>query len=335
VHASTILDLIGVTSRSGIASLNNKAGSKRITWPGDARFAFTIFDDPDGQTLEMGQVVYRFLAQAGLRTTKAVWPLEPKERVLDNGITCAHPEYVRWLRALQRQGFEIAFHNATLHTSPRADTIEALEWFEQCFRAPPLSMANHFLCREGVYFGDARLSGWRRGVYNLLTGGKNRRAFTGHVQGHPLFWGDICREKIRYVRNFVYGEINTLKACPLMPYYDADRPFVNYWFAASEGSAVDAFVEMLHEQNIQRLEEEGGACIMYAHLGHGFTTGGSLHPGFRDAIERVARRRGWFVPVSTLLDYLREKRGGHTLSSQDRAELERRWLMHKVRFGSA
>jgi hypothetical protein len=50
----------------------------------------------------------------------------------------------------------------------------------------------------------------------------------------------------------------------------------------------------------------------------------------------LARRRGWFVPVSQLLDYLLAQKGGQSiLRDAERRELERRWLMHKVRFGNA
>ena len=27
----------------------------------------------------------------------------------------------------------------------------------------------------------------------------------GHVPDSPYFWGDLCRQRIRYVRNFVFG----------------------------------------------------------------------------------------------------------------------------------
>ena len=51
---------------------------------------------------------------------------------------------------------------------------------------------------------------------------------------------------------------------------------------------------------------------------------------------RLARRNGWFVPVSELLDYLLAQRGGRSvLRAAERRELERRWLLHKVRFGNA
>ena len=36
-----------------------------VTWPGGRRFAFTVFDDPDAQTLDTGVPVYSLLADLG------------------------------------------------------------------------------------------------------------------------------------------------------------------------------------------------------------------------------------------------------------------------------
>jgi hypothetical protein len=120
-----------------------------------------------------------------------------------------------------------------------------------------------------------------------------------------------------------------------MPYHDPGRPYVNYWFASSEGAVPDSFVERIDERHIDRLEEEGGACIMYTHFGLGFWDG-RLHPRFRELMTRLAQRNGWFVPVSELLDYLLAQHGDESvLTPAQRRQLERRWLLHKVRFGTA
>jgi len=48
----------------------------KIKWPGGKDFAFTIFDDPDHDTVENVAAIYSFLDDLGLRTTKAVWPID-------------------------------------------------------------------------------------------------------------------------------------------------------------------------------------------------------------------------------------------------------------------
>src|ERR1041385_2008787 len=120
--------------------------------------------------------------------------------------------------------------------------------------------------------------------------------FTGHVPGSAEFWGDLCQQQIRYVRNFVFSEINTLKVCPWMPYHDPLRPFVNLWYASSEGAQAPQFLETIREENQERLEEERGCCIMYTHFGLGYYRDGRLAPRFVELMTRLAKRNGWFVP---------------------------------------
>lgn len=301
-----------------------------MEWPGGKSFAFTVFDDTDLQTIENVSPVYTFLAELGYRTTKSVWPIRGAGVPKVGGVTCEEREYLEWVKKLQGQGFEIALHNVTYHTSVRQDTMRGLEHFRQLFGHYPWSMANHTGCDESIYWGNARLTGVRRLLYDLLHASKSHQAFEGHVEGSPLFWGDICKRTIKYVRNFTFGDINTLKVCPVMPYHDPERPYVNHWFAASEGPSVQSFNEMLKEGNQDRLLQEGGACIMYSHFACGFSENGRLNPRFRYLMERLSKMNGWFVPVQAILDFILQVRGAHTVTSRERAALEKRWLWHKL-----
>lgn len=223
------------------------------------------------------------------------------------GSTCADSDYLKWVRRLKEQGFEIALHNATYDSSKREQVIAGLEQFKKYFGEYPKIHTNHVDCEDCIYGGDARLTGMNRLVYNFLTHGRNRKSL-GHIESSDSFWGDKCKQHIRYVRNFVYSDINTLKICPYMPYFDKDRRFVNNWFASSEGANCRAFCQTISEMNQDRLEEEGGACIMYTHFGEDhFYEDGHLNSGFKRLIERLSRKDGWFVPVSTLLDYYKRK----------------------------
>lgn len=303
--------------------------ASRVQWPDDHAFAFTIFDDPDGQQYETTRLVYSFLERLGFRTTAAVWPIEAKRARNSGGETCANPEYRDFLIDLQGRGFEIAFHNAAPQNSTREETIEALELFERYFGAPPSAMANHYN-EEAIYWGSERLTYGRRKVYNLITGWQNEHKFFGHVEGHPSFWGDMCRERIRYCRNFVFSCVNTLRACPWMPYSDPLRPSVRYWFSATEGNMAPSFLKALRDRNQDQLEQEGGACIVYTHFGHGFVRNGQLNPEFCRVMERLARKNGWFVPVSTLLGFLMKTRGATVLNESQRRRLEMHWLSEKL-----
>jgi hypothetical protein len=120
-----------------------------------------------------------------------------------------------------------------------------------------------------------------------------------------------------------------------MPYHDPDRPDVNYWYASSEGANLDSFNRMISERNQDRLEADGGACIMYTHFAYGFVQDGKLDPRFRSLMERLSKKNGWFVPVARLLDWLMEQHGPITIDASQRRVLERHWLLDKIRFGSA
>lgn len=309
-------------------------GTAGIAWPEGKRFAFTVFDDSDLATVDNVGPVYRFLEDLGFRTTKSVWPMRGLGEPVIGGATCDDPEYRAWALDLQGRGFEIGSHGATPATTARPEIIAATDRFGEIFGHDPLSFANHSGCRESIYWGPARVTGIHRLVYNLMTRFRRADAFRGHIEGDPLFWGDVCRARVRYVRNFTFNDIDTLAACPMMPYHDPDRPYVNAWFASSEGADVAAYNRCLDEAAQDRLEASGSACIMYTHFASGFVRDGELDPRFRELMTRLADRDGWFVPVTTLLDHLRDARGDTPIRPGDRRALERRWLLSKARVGS-
>ena len=70
---------------------------------------------------------------------------------------------------------------------------------------------------------------------------------------------------------------------------------------------------------------------MYAHLGQDFYLDGQLNDRFRQLMIRLSRMNGWFVPVRTLLDYLVKAKETHQLADSERRQLERRWLISRIR----
>jgi hypothetical protein len=305
-----------------------------VRWPDGRTFAFTVFDDPDGQSVADGRVVYDFLADLGFRTTRGVWPGPVRRTPNSGGETCDSPEYRAHTLDLQAAGFEIGFHNTTRHSSTRAETIDGLDRFRDYFGHNPSAMANHYN-EEAIYWGPARVTPPRRTLYQMATLGRTRGTHFGEVEGHPSFWGDICQARIRYCRNFVFRDINTLAACPSMPYHDPLKSYVQAWYASTEGSNFDSFVQSIAEEEQDRLEAEGGACIMYAHFGHRFVERGRLKPRFDALMKRLAAKNGWFAPVSVLLDHLRANGGTTQLRPDERRSLERRWLWEKLRHGTS
>jgi len=305
-----------------------------ITWPEGKRFAFSVFDDTDLATVANVSPVYELLVDLGFRTTKSVWPMAGTGTPLIGGQTCDEADYLAWAQDLQRRGFEIGSHGATPASSTRDVVISATNRFRDLFGHDPQAFANHSGCRESIYWGPARVTGIHRLAYNMMTRFRRMDEFRGHVEGDAYFWGDICRDRIGYVRNFTFDDIDTLAACPWMPYHDPDRPYVRAWFASSEGADVAAYNRCLSEEAQDRLEAAGSACIMYTHFASGFVRDGRVDDRFRALMTRLAARDGWFVPVTTLLDHLRSQGRGLPITSGERGSLERRWLRSKMRVGS-
>lgn len=304
-------------------------------WPEGRQFAFTIVDDTDAATVENVGPVYRFLKEHGFRTTKTVWPLAPVRTPRKGGDTLANPEYRAWVLDLQRDGFEIAFHGATDHASTRDATIRALDEYREVMDGDSRLYVAHTGQTEGMYWGDARLDDLPRALYRLAHRLiKVKCSYEGHVDGSPYFWGDLCRERIEYVRNLSFTDINTLQCDPMMPYHDPRRPYVRYWFSSSHASKVDDFCQLLSERNQDRLAQEGGACIVYAHFGYGFVADGKLNSEFQRLVRRLAGMPGWFVPASTLLDHLKAQPGWRETVDQRRlTRMQWSWLRWKLRVG--
>jgi hypothetical protein len=154
--------------------------------------------------------------------------------------------------------------------------------------------------------------------------------FQGHVDGSSYFWGDLCARSIEYARNLTFNEINLRRVNPSMPYRDPARPFAPWWFSATDADDVESFNVIVSTARQERLERDGGICILATHLGKGFVKEGRVHPTSRRLLEELARRPGWFAPVGELLDWLRDRRGTPFLTRGERRRMERRWLVDLV-----
>jgi hypothetical protein len=309
----------------------------KIVWPDGKRFAFTMIDDTDRSNVENIGPVYDFLYENGFVTTKTVWPLSPRSSHIGGGDSLEDQSYRDMILDLRDKGFEIALHGVSDESSARLRVIEGLKKFKEVIGRYPRIHANHTGQADSLYWGEDRFDGAMKLIYTFARKYlmKSDSKFYGHMEGSAYFWGDLCRDTISFVRNFVFSDINTLKMDPYMPYHDSRRPYVPYWFSASAGLEVEEFCRLLNERNQDRLLEEGGACIAYTHLAFGFYRDGQLNPRFVELMRRLSGLPGWFVPVSTLLDYIGERRGWrkvgddrHTLSG-----MQWRWLLQKIKRG--
>jgi hypothetical protein len=282
-------------------------------------------------TLERLKPVYEVLERYGLRTTKTVWvlPTSDTARDTDQGDALSDPAYREFILDLHRKGFEIALHGVRGGSSRRQDTINGLEAFQTIVGTYPRMHVNHSLNEENLY--------WGRDLYDLpplrwAAGLAISQSFSGHDPQSPYFWGDLARQHIQYVRRFTFGNINLLAVNPAMPYRLDGMPFVNYWFPTANGDDVVQFAELLSDANLDRLEREGGVCLIYAHLGAGsFNKPGGVDPRFEDRVRAVAARNGWFVPASEILDQLRRQPSWTgQVSLRERIRLDMGFVLYRL-----
>ncbi len=282
-----------------------------MNFPDGRRFAFTIMDDTDVATVANVEPVYQLLGDLGFRTTKTVWPCgypDGDSNFADTD-TLEDPAYVAFIRRLEARGFEIAYHGATMESSTRERTQLAFDRFKSMFGRAPSVYANHSYNQENLYWGLERIDDPILKFLYAWFEGRPRHFYQGHRSGSAWYWGDLARE-ITYIRNLTCGDINLARFNPSMPYHDPARPLVNWWFSANDAESVREFNALITDEAQERLEREGGICIVATHLGKGYTIDGVVHPETRRLLEQLSRRNGWFVPCTTLLDHLRAQRGG-------------------------
>jgi hypothetical protein len=278
----------------------------RPRFPGGARFAFSVFDDADDATVANSAPVYRLLAEHGILTTKSVWVYPPRGR--SHGECLLDPQYRDWVLQLKEQGFEIGLHNVGDGSFSREEILAGLDTFRDIIGSYPRVHANHVSNPDCIYWWDRRFE-WPfsllyRLAYRLIHGRLGRRP--GDDPSSPHFWGDASKRHLDYIRNLTFNDIDTLARDPRMPYpVRSKQAYSNRWFSSSDGQKVEEMRDLLSDANIDALEASGGACIVYTHFASGFVDdAGRVDPAFERGIARLASKRGWFVPVSTLLDHL-------------------------------
>jgi hypothetical protein len=282
----------------------------RLEFPHGKRFAFTVVDDTDVATVANAKPVYELLHELGLRTTKTVWPVGCPEGSpnFSSSQTLEDADYRAFALDLQQQGFEVTWHGATMETSVRGRTIGALQRFHEIFGVYPRIHVNHSFNRENVYWGAGRLdSRILRVVVGRFTG-MPAEYFMGHIEDSAFWWGDLCEKHVVYGRNLTTSDINTARFNPSMPYRDPARPLIPWWFSASDAEGVEEFNELIHPSQQERLQREGGFCIVATHFGKDFVRRGVVNPITRTRLHELSQRPGWFPTAGELLDWLRARR---------------------------
>jgi len=287
-------------------------------FPAGKRFAFSFVDDTDRSTRANTEPVYAFLKSRGFMGTKTVWVRRATrnsayrvdlERATDDpstGATLDDSEYRDFVLSLRDQGFEIAMHGIAAGNSRREEIVEGLETFRKILGTNPKMNVFHQANIENLYCGAHKLDS---PLFRTLERFVDDSNYEGQFEGSPYFWGDLARATFKYVRLpfHTIAEPDTLRVNPDMPFHDPRRPFVNYWFANSDGADCGRFVRLVSPGNVAKVRENGGVCFIYTHFAKGFARLNNgvwaLDPAFVQAVDWICSHDDvWTPPGSELLD---------------------------------
>ena len=308
----------------------------KMKFPDNKKFAFSIFDDTDRATVENTKPIYSLLENLKIYTTKSVFVFSNKNplKEADKGDSLENPDYLSFILGLRDKGFEIGFHGAMGGSSQREEIKKALEIFKEKIGYYPETYANHLSNKESIYWGKDRLDSYfLKFLYSLATV-KRKQKFEGHLPNSEYFWGDLIKERITYTRNFVFNKINLLKINPSLPYHNPKNPYVNFWFSSSNGHDVDEFNKLINPKNIDKLEREGGVCLVYTHFANDFVKNGKINKTTVELLTGLSQRNGWFAPISDILDFLRKNKKYDDIPCWEKTKMEYKWFISKIIHGT-
>ena len=275
-------------------------------FPNNKKFIFTIIDDTDDAFADNIKKVYDVLYENNIITTKTVWvyPLRDIER--SKGESLQNINYKKFIIDIRNKGFEIALHNVGSGEYFRDEIISGLNDFNSTIGYFPNLHINHSYNPDNIYCGSKRFSFPFNYIVKYLY--SKYDSFDGEVFGSKHFWGDYHKKYITYSRNYEIDDLNTLKLNPYMPYLDKNySQYSNYWFSSTFTPNQWVFNRIVSEKSIDKLEYEGGVCILYTHLGY-YVKDGKVNEGFSKMMKYIGRKKtGLYIPVSNVLDLLSQR----------------------------
>jgi hypothetical protein len=265
-------------------------------------FAFLVIDDTDCARLPEIKEIYDILYDNGMRTNKTVWVYPPRDEPKNFGSSLVEVDYARWIKKLQRQGFEIGLHNVGSGDFSREEIIEGLKIYEKVLGSRPAIHVNHSYNNDNIYSGERRFSPFFGRILKTLY--PNYQGFEGCRPGSNCFWGDIHKELIKYSRNVELPGLNIGDYFDSVPFiYKNKKEYSNFWYPATFAPNPLIWEKVVTEKSIENLKRKRGAAIVYTHFGYYHLRDGRLDGAFRSSIERLGSENGWYVTLSDFLDY--------------------------------
>jgi hypothetical protein len=310
------------------------AGKRFYKYPENKAFAFTILDDTDDTTEKNARPIYELLHKLGILTTKTVWALDTPPEYQGPYFaaeTMQLTSYFEWVKELECNGFEIAFHNASMGTSTRDKTIQAIKFLNDNLENEIVLHCNHGQNLENLYWGRQRYTGYILSTLEHIMGiFSSGPAFQGHIENSKYFWGDIAQQKMKFVRGFAFNKLDCAIIPPGRPYHDIRKPYIRQWFNTADAPNVNSFKSLLNRKSIDSLRESGGWCIVSTHFGKGFCSNGKVDPEVEAILRYIVSLPGWYVPVSTLLQHLTNTLGFHNISVIEREYMEIKHIIDRI-----
>jgi hypothetical protein len=279
----------------------------KIELPQNKKFIFTIIDDTDDAFYDGIKSVYDVLIENGLKTTKTVWVYPVRDCKSSKGDSLQDINYKNFILDIKSKGFEIGLHNVGSGEYFRNEIISGFEDYKHILGETPRLHVNHSYNPDNIYCGPKRFSFPFNLIVKFLYSSYSN--FSGEIKSSPHFWGDIHKKFIEYSRNYEIDDINTLKKNPFMPYKDKKYDkYCNNWYSSTFAPNQWVFNNIVTKESVDRLEEEGGVCILYTHLGYYFKNG-EVDEGFKKMISYIgSKKSGLFLPVSETLDILKARK---------------------------
>jgi hypothetical protein len=299
---------------------------RKVKWPLNKEFAFTIIDDTDGSFVENIEPIYKYLISKNIKTTKTVWIYPTRNSSI--GQTIQDKNYLEFLLQIESKGTEIQLHNVGSGDFKRSEIIDGFDIFKKTFDRYPSLQINHSSNPDNIYWGYKRFGTILSLLIRFLYA---KRRFYGDEIGSDYFWGDLSKEHIKFIRNRVFNGINTLGYDPQMPFREKNKKYSNFWFSSSDGHSVEEFNDLIAKKNVDRLIHKNGLCIVYTHFSYGFLEqNGELNSTFKANIDYLSSKNGWFVPASEILDYLLKDKQKHEVSNLYLNLLDLKWVKERV-----
>lgn len=288
-------------------------------------FKFTIVDDTDNSTLHETKIFYDYLHSIQLKTTRTTWIYPSADNFY--GDSLSNPEYVKYLLEMKNRGFEIALHNVRSGSTPRDLTLSGIDVFKSVFNEFPKLHANHAWNKENLYWGSKRFCFPLGKIFGMR---RDPIEYEGEVESSIYFWGDICKERIKYVRNHTYDQLDLRSINAHRPYHDSSKGYVNYWFSSTDCRDINRFKKIVNKDSIDKLVSNGGVSILYIHSAYGFVNQGKIHPYVKEMLEYISMHDGSFKPASTILDEVIDEYGDLQFNYLKKLSMDIKWVRDRV-----